>query len=115
MAVLGCRAVNLPETAGKQKAALIAAQDDASALCCWYVISDESGSSGYAMADGRLGYLPAGGGGLFKSLGALKSEMKARKFGNVTIVGEFGGKVPNGWSIRGLTKEEWLELARGSE
>jgi hypothetical protein len=75
-------------------------------LCCWFVEFDGSGKCGYAAVDGSRGYLPPEGGGLFSSIRELRNVLERQKMHNIKILPVYGGEVPKGWKIRGLTTNE---------
>ena len=82
----------------------------ATILCCWYVVHDDAGRSGYACANGRFSFTPPGGHyGLFSTLTEFAKRVKGwRERGDdgIVIIPEFGGHVPSGWEIRSLDANE---------
>jgi len=75
-------------------------------LCCWFVEDNGSGGSGYAAADGRRGWLPPDGGGLFSSVQQLREAMQRQSITPAYIEPNYDDEVPKGWKIRNLTANE---------
>lgn len=81
-------------------------------LCCWFVEDNGKGKHGYAAADGRRGYLPPQGGGLFNSIQEMRNAMSKQKIRTANVEPNYDDEVPQGWRIRSLTDNEMADLLR---
>jgi hypothetical protein len=86
--------------------ATLGAGKDAVSLWCWFVEDDAAGHSGYATMDGRAGYAPPDGGGLFPTIESVRDAISHQDNKTPWIVPHYGGEIPRGWKIRGLTTNE---------
>jgi hypothetical protein len=90
---------------GISEEARIEGPPDAPSLHCWFVEDDGAGQHGYAACDGKRGYMPPEGGGLFPTMAGLTNAIR-KEDRRCFIYPNYDSETPAGWRVRDLTPDE---------